>query len=63
MTPNAYSNILKNMLENYFYTPILAILLFARGKLVCTGAVNEKMVYDAAEKLMNELIQKGLLIR
>jgi TATA-box binding protein (TBP) (component of TFIID and TFIIIB) len=35
----------------------------ARAKLVCTGAVNEKMVYDAAEKLMNELIQKGLLIR
>ncbi len=43
--------------------PDVVILLFASGKLVCTGAVNEKMVYDAAEKLMAELIQKGLLIR
>jgi len=45
------------------HDPDVVILLFASGKLVCTGAVNEKMVYDAAEKLMNELIQKGLLIR
>jgi transcription initiation factor TFIID TATA-box-binding protein len=43
--------------------PDVVILLFASGKLVCTGAVNEQMVYDAAEKLMAELIQKGLLIR
>jgi len=27
-------------------------------KLVCTGAVNEKMVYNAVEKLMAEPIQK-----
>ncbi|MGQ9597230.1 MAG: hypothetical protein ACUVQY_10270 [Thermoproteota archaeon] len=45
------------------HDPDVVILLFASGKLVCTGAVNEKMVYDAAEKLMAELIQKGLLIR
>jgi len=45
------------------HDPDVVILLFASGKLVCTGAVNEKMVYDAAEKLMNELIQKGILIR
>ncbi|MBO3833184.1 MAG: TATA-box-binding protein [Candidatus Brockarchaeota archaeon] len=45
------------------HDPDVVILLFASGKLVCTGAVNEKMVYDAAEKLMQELIQKGLLIR
>ncbi|MEM3390490.1 MAG: hypothetical protein QW491_13965 [Thermoproteota archaeon] len=43
--------------------PGIARVLFASGKLVCTGAVNEKMVYDAVEKLMAELIQKGLLIR
>jgi transcription initiation factor TFIID TATA-box-binding protein len=45
------------------HDPNVVILLFASGKLVCTGAVNEQMVYGAAEKLMNELIQKGLLIR
>ncbi|MEM3029603.1 MAG: TATA-box-binding protein, partial [Thermoproteota archaeon] len=45
------------------HDPDVVILLFASGKLVCTGAVNEKMVYDAVEKLMAELIQKGLLIR
>ncbi|MBO3842093.1 MAG: hypothetical protein FGF48_06715 [Candidatus Brockarchaeota archaeon] len=45
------------------HDPDVVILLFASGKLVCTGAVNKKMVYDAAEKLMAELIQKGLLIR
>jgi len=45
------------------HDPDVVILLFASGKLVCTGAVNEKMVYDAVENLMAELIQKGLLIR
>ncbi|MEM3713066.1 MAG: hypothetical protein QXR97_05980 [Thermoproteota archaeon] len=45
------------------HDPDVVILLSASGKLVCTGAVNEKMVYDAVEKLMAELIQKGLLIR
>ncbi|MEM2981357.1 MAG: hypothetical protein QW385_08370 [Thermoproteota archaeon] len=44
------------------HDPDVVILLFASGKLVCTGAVNEKMVYDAAGKLMAELIQKGLLV-
>lgn len=41
----------------------MVILLFASGKLVYTRVVNEKMVYDAVEKLMAGLIQKGLLIR
>ena len=41
----------------------VVILLFASGKLLRTGAMNEQMVYDAVEKLMAELIQKGLLIR
>lgn len=35
--------------------------LFASGKLICTGVVNEKTVYDAVEKLMAELVQKGSL--
>ncbi|MBO3808269.1 MAG: hypothetical protein FGF48_09885 [Candidatus Brockarchaeota archaeon] len=39
------------------HDPDVVILLFASGKLVCTGAVDEKMVYDAAEKLMGELIK------
>ncbi|MBO3842089.1 MAG: hypothetical protein FGF48_06695 [Candidatus Brockarchaeota archaeon] len=43
------------------HDPDVVILLFASGKLVCTGAVNEKMVYDAAEKLMQEFIQKGIV--
>ncbi|MEM0327724.1 MAG: hypothetical protein QXN53_04070 [Thermoproteota archaeon] len=41
------------------HDPDVVILLFASGKLMCTGAVNEKMVYDAVDKLMAELIQKG----
>ncbi|MGQ9595775.1 MAG: hypothetical protein ACUVQY_03965 [Thermoproteota archaeon] len=45
------------------HDPNVVILLFASGKLVCTGATYEKMVYDAVEKLMTELIQKGLLIK
>ncbi|MEM2089194.1 MAG: hypothetical protein QXF52_11105 [Thermoproteota archaeon] len=43
------------------HDPDVVILLFASGKLVCTGAVNEKIVYDTVEKLMAELIQKGLI--
>ncbi len=34
------------------HDPDVVILLFTSGKLVCTGAVNEQMVYDAMEKLM-----------
>lgn len=45
------------------HDPDVVILLFTSEKLVCTGAVNKKMVYDAVEKLMAEPIQKGLLIR
>ncbi|MEM2089379.1 MAG: hypothetical protein QXP45_03590 [Thermoproteota archaeon] len=37
------------------HDPDVVILLFASGKLVCTGAVNEKMVYDVIEKLMADL--------
>ena len=32
-------------------------------KLVRASTVNENIVYDVAEKLMNGLIQKGLLTR
>ena len=45
------------------HDPDVVILLFASGKLVRIGAVNEKMVYDAVEKLMAELIQRRLLVR
>lgn len=41
------------------HDPDVVILLFASGKFVCTAAVNEKMVYDAAEKLMAELIARA----
>lgn len=34
------------------HDPDVMILLFTSGKLVCTGAVNEKIMYDVAEKLM-----------
>ncbi|MEM3712666.1 MAG: hypothetical protein QXR97_03915 [Thermoproteota archaeon] len=39
------------------------ILLFASGKPTRMGAINEKIVYDAVEKLMAELIQKGLIYK
>ena len=51
--------IIYNGLIYRMHDPDVAILLFASGKLACTGAVNEQMVYDAVEKLMNKLNQKG----
>jgi transcription initiation factor TFIID TATA-box-binding protein len=41
--------------------PKVVILMFASGKLVCTGAKYEKEVYEATKILLNELIQKGLI--
>ncbi|MBO3833192.1 MAG: hypothetical protein FGF51_07425 [Candidatus Brockarchaeota archaeon] len=41
------------------HDPDVVILLFASGKLVCKSGVNEKMVYDAVEKLMAELIRRN----
>ncbi|MEM1525380.1 MAG: TATA-box-binding protein [Nitrososphaerales archaeon] len=42
--------------------PKTVILLFASGKLVCTGAKKEVEVYKAVNNLHNLLEQKGLMI-
>jgi len=41
--------------------PKVVILLFASGKIVCTGARREEEVYRAVEKLKKELEEKGLI--
>ena len=41
--------------------PKVVILLFASGKLVCTGAKKEQDVYDAVEKLHALLEEKSLI--
>lgn len=41
--------------------PKVVILLFASGKLVCTGAKREQDVYDAVSKLHKELEEKQLI--
>ena len=39
----------------------VVILLFASGKLVCTGAKHEQDVYDAVEKLHTLLEETSLI--
>jgi len=41
--------------------PKVVILLFASGKLVCTGAKREQDVYDAVQKLHTLLEEKKLI--
>jgi len=41
--------------------PKVVILLFASGKLVCTGATKEQYVYEAVTKLHQELEEKELI--
>jgi transcription initiation factor TFIID TATA-box-binding protein len=41
--------------------PKVVILLFASGKLVCTGAKKEQDVYDAVQKLHTLLEEKALI--
>ena len=41
--------------------PKVVILLFASGKLVCTGAKREQDVYDAVEKLHQKLEDQNLI--
>ena len=41
--------------------PKVVILLFASGKLVCTGAKKEQDVYDAVQKLHTLLEEKSLI--
>ena len=42
-------------------TPKVVILLFASGKLVCTGATKEEDVYIAVDKLHKTLEEKDLI--
>jgi len=41
--------------------PKVVILLFASGKLVCTGATKEEDVYTAVDKLHKDLEEKDLI--
>lgn len=42
-------------------SPKVVILMFASGKLVCTGAKYEREVYEAIKKLTEELNKLGLI--
>jgi transcription initiation factor TFIID TATA-box-binding protein len=44
-----------------FVDPKVVFLLFSTGKIVCTGAKSEKMVFDAVNALSRKLIQLGLI--
>ncbi len=63
-----------NTLENVMYepeqfpgliyrmsSPKVVILMFASGKLVCTGAKTESEVHEAIRRLSEELREKGLI--
>ena len=41
--------------------PKVVILIFASGKIVCTGATKEEIVYEAVAKLHNQLEEKELI--
>jgi transcription initiation factor TFIID TATA-box-binding protein len=43
------------------YNPKVVMLLFASGKLVCTGAKKESEVVDAVNKLKKILEERGLI--
>ncbi|MFQ5711000.1 MAG: TATA-box-binding protein [Candidatus Geothermarchaeales archaeon] len=42
--------------------PKVVILLFASGKIVCTGARKEKEVYEAVKNLKKDLEEKELIV-
>ncbi len=42
--------------------PKVVFLIFASGKIVCTGATKEEIVYEAVAKLHKQLKEKELLI-
>lgn len=42
--------------------PKVVILLFASGKIVCTGARKEKEVFESVERLREELNEKNLIL-
>ncbi|MCW3997978.1 MAG: TATA-box-binding protein [Candidatus Bathyarchaeota archaeon] len=54
--PEQFPGLIYRMAE-----PKVVILLFASGKLVCTGAKHEQDVYDSVEKLHNLLEEKELI--
>ena len=54
--PEQFPGLIYRMAE-----PKVVILLFASGKLVCTGAKREQDVYDAVSKLHVELEDKQLI--
>jgi transcription initiation factor TFIID TATA-box-binding protein len=54
--PEQFPGLIYRMAE-----PKVVILLFASGKLVCTGAKKEQDVYDAVQKLHVLLEEKALI--
>ena len=54
--PEQFPGLIHRMLE-----PKTVILLFASGKLVCTGGKTEKDVYSAVNNLHNMLEEKNLM--
>jgi transcription initiation factor TFIID TATA-box-binding protein len=55
--PEQFPGLIHRMLD-----PKTVILLFASGKLVCTGARKESDVYRSVNALHNTLEEKGLMI-
>jgi transcription initiation factor TFIID TATA-box-binding protein len=55
--PEQFPGLIHRMLD-----PKTVILLFASGKLVCTGAKKESDVYRSVHNLHNTLEEKGLMI-
>ena len=55
--PEQFPGVIHRMLD-----PKTVILLFASGKLVCTGAKTEKDVYRSVNNLHSMLEEKGLMI-
>jgi len=54
--PEQFPGLIYRMAE-----PKVVILLFASGKLVCTGAKREQDVYDAVDKLHQKLEDQDLI--
>ena len=54
--PEQFPGLIYRMAE-----PKVVILLFASGKLVCTGAKKEQDVYDAVDKLHTLLEETSLI--
>jgi len=54
--PEEFPGLIYRMTE-----PKVVILMFASGKLVCTGAKTEKEVYEAVYKLKNILEENQLI--